>query len=302
MQNDNIHGDSLSAERAFSPEAVIPFEAQQLLDRLAAVAEPYGRIAVALSGGVDSSVLVAALARILRPENVLAVTVEAPMTTTEDAHDARIATLQSGVRHKVISIGAAILEEPCFRENPEDRCYHCKKLIFSQIINAASEAGFIHIADGTNIGDLGEYRPGLKALREFGVISPFAEAGMSKKEIRVLASAICPHVSEKPSMACLATRIPHGTPITLEDLRRIGTSERDLRDAGFSQVRVRVHGDLARVEIDPERLRAGLSGEMLDRFASILHASGFKYGALDLDGYRTGSVSRTLQDEEKSHG
>ena len=137
-------------------------------------------------------------------------------------------------------------------------------------------------------------RPGLKALREFGVSSPFAVAGITKREIRILASSICPHVSEKPAMACLATRIPHGTPVTMAAMKGIDSAERALRGAGFTQVRVRVHGDLARLEIDRATLEKGLTGEMIAQLGAILHGAGFSFATLDLDGYRTGGVSNTV--------
>ena len=274
--------------------SALPVEARSLLDRIEAVVRPAKRMAVALSGGVDSSVLVAALALILGSENVLAVTVDAPMTTMEDERDAKASSEISGVRRMVIHLDESILEEPCFRSNPDDRCYSCKKLIFSRILETAAAEGFLQLADGTNADDLGEVRPGLKALREFGVVSPFANAGMTKPEIRVLAASICPHVSDKPAMACLATRIPHGTPVTMAAMKGIESAERALRDAGFAQVRVRVHADLARLEIDRTMLEKGLTGEMIAQLGAILHAAGFNFATLDLDGYRTGGVSHTI--------
>lgn len=275
-----------------NPIDKLPAEARSLIGRLTAVTASCGRMAVALSGGVDSSVLVAALSLILGPDNVLAVTVDAPMTTIDDERDAQASTELAGVRRLVIRLDETILDEACFRDNPEDRCYHCKKLIFSRILETAATEGFDTLADGTNADDLGEYRPGLRALREFMVVSPFAQAGMTKNEIRTLAASICPHVAEKPAMACLATRIPHGTAVTMKAMKSIESAERALRADGFAQVRVRVHGDLARVEIGQSVLQDGLTGETIGRFARILHDAGFRYAAIDLDGYRTGSVSR----------
>lgn len=265
-------------------------DVQTLLDRLGKQLKPLERIAIALSGGVDSAVLVSAAARILGPDHVLAVTVSAPMVPASDHADAIEAARIAGVRHIIIAADADLLQSPVFKDNPPDRCYHCKQLIFSKIMAAAREHGFPIVCDGTNADDLGQYRPGLQALREMGVRSPLADAGLTKAQIRELASAICSPFADKPAMACLATRIPHGVSITVEALERIDRAEALLRSEGLGQLRVRDHLGLARVELPATLLEQGISAWQIRRLREILHESGFEYATLDLDGYRTGSM------------
>ncbi len=264
-----------------------------LIGRLRTVLQPIQRVAVALSGGVDSAVLAAAAALILGPDQVLTLTVEAPMVPAADRADAVLAAGVAGVPHQVLHLPADILGQFPFNLNPADRCYHCKKLIFNTIRAAADECGFAILADGTNADDLHEDRPGLQALRELNVRSPLAEAGLHKADVRLLAAWLCPGFAAKPAMACLATRVPTGTPITLEVLQRIDQAEQQLRTAGWTQVRVRAHGDLARVEIDASQLNgSGLAPALIAQLRTILHAAGFRYATIDLDGYRLGSMQQ----------
>lgn len=270
---------------------------QELLNRLAAVLQPLGRLAVALSGGVDSSLLVAAAAYLLGPENVLAITALAPMVPAADSQDSRAAAQLSGVRHLTFQLPESILESPPFVNNPPDRCYHCKKIIFEKIRSLANEQGFSSLADGTNLDDAAEYRPGRQAIQELGVISPLALASLTKAEIRLLAAALCPDFAGKPAMACLATRIPTGTAVTAAAMRRIDQAEQLLRENGFSMVRVRDHQDLARVEIAASLLTQGINNQTMQKISQILHQAGYRYAALDLDGYRTGSMQTMGKDE-----
>ena len=274
-------------------------EIQEKLGRLASVLRPLGRLAIALSGGVDSAVLSLAAAGILGPEQVLAMTVQAPMVSRTDTADAAAAAAMAGIRHIVVNLPDEWLEQPVFRDNPPDRCYHCKRQLFGKMLQVAADEGFSLVADGTNLDDLQEYRPGLQAIRELGVISPFVLAALGKNDIRQIASALCPDFAGKPAMACLATRIPHGTPVTPADLRQIDRAEQDLRKAGFSQIRVRSHQGLARLEIDRSALERGLDGRSLRLLADILHQAGFRYATLDLDGYRAGSMQ--VAGEENNH-
>lgn len=262
-----------------------------LLSRLQAVLEPLGKIAIACSGGVDSTVLAAAATRILGPQNVLTITVAAPMVPESDREDAAVLQAVTGAPHQIIDLPDSILEAEPFASNPPDRCYHCKKIIFNQILAAAAAAGFSVLCDGTNADDLGEYRPGLQALRELHVFSPLAAAGLSKAEIRVLAGELCPDYAAKPAMACLATRIPTHTPVTLAAMRRIDQAEARLRQLGLSQVRVRDHDGLARVELDSTELDKGLSAEMIHLLHDTLAEAGFTFATIDLAGYRTGSMN-----------
>lgn len=262
----------------------------ELVGRLSACLLPLKRIAVALSGGVDSAVLCSAAAHILGPGNVLALTVAAPMVPAADHADAGLAARLAAVRHVVITADDSLLDSPVFRNNPPDRCYHCKQLIFSRIIETAHASGFPNVCDGTNADDLNQYRPGLRALHEMGVISPLADAGLTKADVRELAAALCPEFAEKPAMACLATRIPHGVAITRAALERIDRAEERLRAEGFGQLRVRDHLGLARVELPSGLLRQGLDAATISLLRRILHECGFDYATVDLDGYRTGSM------------
>jgi uncharacterized protein len=263
---------------------------KELLQAISLCLRPLKRVAIALSGGVDSAVLVAAAARILGAENVLAITVAAPMVPESDHHDAVKAATTAGVQHIILKVADDILKEPVFVNNPPNRCYLCKQLIFTRIINAARAAGFNQVCDGTNADDLTQYRPGLVALKELGVLSPLAAAGLTKAEIRILAAVLCPDFSAKPAMACLATRIPHGTAITAESMRRIDQAEQMLRAQGYVQIRVRDHQGLARLELTEDVLANGLSGDQIRQIRQALRESGFQYLTLDLDGYRTGSM------------
>lgn len=263
---------------------------REMVEKLTAILLPMGKIAVALSGGVDSSVLLTAAAGILGPDRVLALSVQAPMVPVSDRLDVDLAVEISGSQLVRIILPEVMLEQEPFTNNPPDRCYHCKKLIFSEILTAAHQRGFTLLCDGTNADDLQAYRPGLKALEEFGVRSPLAEAGLTKQDIRKLAKVYCPHFAEKPAMACLATRIPHGTAITLAAMQRIDRAEESLRRAGYAQVRVRDHHGLARVEVAADLLEQGLSSAQIRIFRDILHEAGFVWSTFDLDGYRTGSM------------
>lgn len=261
------------------------------MDRLKTVLKPLGRLAIACSGGVDSTVLAVAAAKILGPDNVLLLTANAPMVPQSDRLDALGLEALTGSRHQFVELSDQILDQEPFKSNPPDRCYHCKKIIFNRLLAATKQAGFKTLCDGTNQDDLGDYRPGLQALRELGIFSPLVHAGLSKADIRQLAMALCPDYSAKPAMACLATRIPTHTPVTLAAMQRIDRAETALRSHGFMQVRVRDHAGLARVEVDASWLRQGMSGEQIKLLSEILLQAGFTYVTLDLQGYRSGSMN-----------
>jgi uncharacterized protein len=178
--------------------------------------------------------------------------------------------------------------------NPKDRCYHCKKLEFSSIIAAAGERGIGVVLDGSNMDDLGDYRPGLKALEELGVVSPLREAGLGKKEIRELSRRFGLPTWDKPAFACLASRIPYGERIDREKLSRVEKAEDYLRARGFRQFRVRSHGDIARIEAAREERSKFFSEELLDEVSAALKSFGFLYAAFELEGYRMGSLNRAL--------
>ncbi len=266
--------------------------AEQLMERLRKVLLPYKRVAIACSGGVDSTLLAVAASRILGSDNVLMLTAQAPMMPRSDQEDVLILKKLTGANHRIVELPDQILDEEPFKSNPPDRCYYCKKIIFNQLITAMQEEGFSVLCDGTNADDLGEFRPGLQALDELLVVSPLALAQFTKAEIRLLAGTLCPDYAAKPAMACLATRIPTNTPVTLAALKRIDQAESALRRHGLSQVRVRDHGGLARVELDTALLKKGISSEMIELLTQTLTEAGFTYLTLDLQGYRTGSMNQ----------
>ncbi len=271
----------------------------ELLAALAEIIKPLGKIAVASSGGVDSTVLLVAAAHILGPNQVLAVTALAPMVPMDDQADASQLAGLAGVQHLVARLPESILDLPPFATNPPDRCYHCKKIIFDALLALARGAGFNTLCDGTNRDDLKDYRPGLRALQEMKVVSPLAEAGFSKAEVRALAAKVCPDFAEKPAMACLATRIPTHTPVTMAAMARIDKAESLLRHKGLAQVRVRDHAGLARVELDPAELEKGIGPDLIVLLRDSLNEAGFSYATLDLMGYRSGSMNPAAQSNEQ---
>ena len=261
-----------------------------------------GGVALAFSGGVDSTLLLHALLR-LRAEglvpDLLAYYFQSKLQPAADA--AEVAQIASAMEAplEVISIDP-LADLPNLRSNPVDRCYHCKRLLFSKLIERARARGLHCIMDGTNADDLKVYRPGLQALRELGVVSPLAEAGMSKADVRLLAAEWGLSCAAKPSSPCLATRFEYGSELTEEGLRRVEHGEDTLRrlfpDAAL---RLRVHGDLARVELPKSELNRAV--DLADSISSALHALGFTYITLDLEGMRSGSMDAALPSLPTSH-
>ena len=211
-----------------------------------------------------------------------------------DGKDAAAFCRQEGVRHAFVDFDA--LAVPAVAANPPDRCYHCKKEIFGQIIEFARVNGCAVVAEGSNTDDDGDYRPGQRAIQELGIRSPLREAGLSKDDIRALSREMGLPTWNKPSFACLASRIPYGEPLTAEALGRVERAERWLRDAGpgLAQLRVRSHGNLARIEVPPPDIQ--LLAARADEIAAAFKGFGFAYVTLDLQGYRTGSLNETLSE------
>ena len=259
----------------------------QLKDILAGM----GGVLVAYSGGADSTFLLKVALDVLS-ENVLAVTAKAPIFPASELATAEEMAHRLGARHLFVEIG--LLEDPRFASNPPDRCYICKRALFSRLKELAEGRGF-EMADGSNSDDLGEHRPGLRALQELGVRSPLAEAGLTKDEIRALSKEIGLPTWDKPSQTCLATRFPYGECLTLEKLRRVEEAEGFLRSLGLRQLRVRSHGSLVRIEVSREDM-----ARLLELAASVvarLKESGYTYVTLDLEGYRSGSMDAILRRE-----
>lgn len=255
-----------------------------------------GSLAVAFSGGVDSTFLLKVAYEVLK-DRVLAVTARSSTYPEREFKEAMSFVQGLGARHIVII--SEELDIGNFSANPINRCYFCKKELFTKIIEVAFENNINHVADGSNIDDLDDYRPGLTALKELAVLSPLREAGLTKEDIRILSKEAGLSTWNKPPFACLASRFPYGQEITREKLDMVDKAEQYILDMGIKQVRVRHHGDIARIEVTAdERSRffdAELSDMIYDKFKQI----GYKYTALDLKGYRTGSMNETLDSKTR---
>ena len=263
---------------------------------LEGILQGYGRVAVAFSGGVDSTFLLMA-AREALGEDAFAVTAVAGIFPAREAREAQELCKKEGIRQILVPVQA--LEIPGFRENPPDRCYLCKKSLFSRMQETARSQGGAVLCEGSNMDDRGDYRPGLLAIKELGIKSPLREAGLYKREIRFLLQEMGLPTWDKPSCACLASRFPYKETITEEGLSRVDQAEEFLLGLGFSQMRVRVHGNLARIEVLEEDIPR-LAGEgtrlaVQKRFRAL----GFAYVTMDLLGYRTGSLNEVLSEAEK---
>jgi uncharacterized protein len=246
-------------------------------------------VLIAFSGGVDSSV-VAALAHDALGDDAVACTARSETLPAAELDDARRVAAEIGIRHEVVTFSE--LDDPDFVANGDDRCYHCRTMRLGRMYEAAHDLGIDTVCDGTNASDRGEgHRPGLRAVEELDVRSPLLDAGIEKEEVRVIADDYGLSVADKPSMACLSSRIPTGLEVTDERLSRIEKAERVLREWGFSQFRVRDHDGLARIEIDPDELPAALNHDFAVAAREHLSELGFDHVTLDLHGYRTGSVS-----------
>ena len=259
-------------------------KAGSLLEHLAS----FRSVLVAFSGGVDSSLLLAAAAEAC-PGKVLAVTVSSPVFPARELEDARRIARLAGCPHRVLK--ADVLANPLFSSNPGDRCYHCKKGIFERLLGIAAAEGLAGVVEGSNVDDLSDYRPGEKALRELGIASPLRQADFTKADVRALSEKIGLPESGRPAMACLASRFPHGTEITAGALARIERLEDLLISLGFRQVRARYHGDLVRFEVDPGLLGEAVTSAVRDRIVQAARREGFRFVTLDLHGYRMGSLN-----------
>ena len=271
--------------------------AEPVAEKLAELEEWFrragGPVVVALSGGVDSSVVLTAAARALGPSQVYAVTADSPLLPRSELEWARRVAELLGVDHVVVATNE--LEDENFASNPPLRCYYCKKEVARKLREVAERVGAQVIVDGTNSEDLGGHRPGYLALREEGIRSPLAELGFTKSEVRRAAKLLGLPNWDKPPEACLASRIPYGQRITAERLKRIEAAESAVKSlTGARQVRVRDHGDIARIEVGREERRLFFAEEVMDEVARELKRLGWRYVALDLEGYRSGSMDEGL--------
>ena len=257
--------------------------------------ENLGSALVAYSGGVDSTLLAFA-AHVVLGEKCLAVLATSDVHTRNEVDDARRTAAQLGF--KLVEVDTYELSDPRFRQNPTDRCYYCKSEMFGLLHHVADSRGIKWVLDGSNADDASDHRPGRKAAIEYGVISPLLEVGLHKQEIRDLSQMLGLPTWDKPSMACLATRFPYGSAITDDGLERVMLAEAALRDLGLRQFRVRAHGDVARVEVEPEEMER--AWELREAVAGAVKSAGFAFAAQDLDGYRSGSMNETLSEDTDS--
>lgn len=247
-----------------------------------------GSLAVAFSGGVDSTLLLK-VAHDLLGDSAIALTAALRSVPEFELREARAFCEDEGIRHIIQDVNE--LEVPAFSENGPERCYYCKVNVLERLGAAAQEAGFLNIAEGSNTDDLGDYRPGRRAVLEFGVKSPLLEAGLSKAEVRELSARLNLKTWDKPAYACLASRVPSGEPITEKKLRQVEEAEGFLMAKGFRQLRVRIHGDLARIELPPEQIASFTTPALREELVAHFQSLGFRYVSLDLAGYKTGNMN-----------
>lgn len=268
------------------------------LEKLEDIIRNLGSVLIAFSGGVDSTFLLKVCLDVLGKDKVLAVTARSSTYPARELEEAKALALKLGARHEIIE--SEELAVPGFSENPPERCYYCKKELFGKLVRMARERGFNFVADGSNADDTGDFRPGMKAKDELGVVSPLKEAGLTKAEIRNFSREMGLPTWDKPSFACLASRFPYGEKITAEKLDRVGKAEELLDALGFTQYRVRSHGDLARIEVSPDEIDRFFDSSLREKVTKEFKKLGFVYVSLDLTGYRTGSMNESLKEEEKA--
>ena len=249
-------------------------------------------VVVAFSGGVDSALVLAMSLSVLGKDNTLAVTAQSESLAERELEAAKKLAQGMGVEHLILRTRE--MDSPEYRANPINRCYHCKSELYSKLKAIAGERNIAHIVNGINRDDLGDHRPGIVAAKEFGVVSPLAQSGFDKNDIRELARQIGLAVWKKPAMPCLSSRIPYGEPVSPEKLSMIERAEDVLFSLGFTELRVRHHGDIARIELSkndmPRALTESVSAMIQERFKRI----GFKYVTLDLEGFRSGRLNEGL--------
>lgn len=272
---------------AIADAAELDRKERDLLNALSAM----GSVIVAYSGGADSAYLAWASRRALG-NRALALTADSASLPDSHKRDAEEFARTWGIRHEYVA--TLEFENPDYVKNDRNRCFHCKDELFTRLDAIASERGVAHVVYGVNVDDLGDYRPGQRAAKLHEVLAPLVDAGMTKAEIRELSRRAGLVTWDRPASACLSSRIPYGTPVTIQNVKTVELGEEAIRALGFRQFRVRFHGELVRIEIAPEELARALQPEVARLFTAIFKPLGFHYVTLDLEGYRQGSLNETL--------
>jgi uncharacterized protein len=272
-------------------EIAAPAGLQSKQEKLIASLRELGHAIVAYSGGTDSAYLAWAAHQALG-ERAVAVTADSASIPASHKRDAEDFVRRFGIRHEYVATHE--FENPDYLKNDANRCFHCKDELFTVLEKFGAERGYSHIVYGVNQDDLGDYRPGQRAAKLHEVKAPLVDAGLTKPEIRELSRLAGLPTWDRPAAACLSSRIPYGTPVTIQNIRTVETGEEEMKALGFRQFRTRFHGELVRIEIAREEMPRALNPEMAERFTAIFRRLGYKYVTLDLQGYRQGSLNEVL--------
>lgn len=275
--------------RPVSPTTELTLDEKR--ERLTEILRGYGSLIVAYSGGVDSAFLTAIAQQTLGDKSI-AITAHSPSLSEDELVDAVELAEKQSWNHRVIITDE--INDPRYAVNDLQRCFFCKTELYTHLIEIARSEGWDEVANGTNADDLGDFRPGLEAARDFTVRSPMVEAGLTKADIRALSKEMDLPVWDKPAQACLASRIPYGTMVTVEALTQIAKAERGLRQAGFRQLRVRHHGDVARIEVPVEDLASLIDEDTRNTIVKKIREAGYLYVTMDLAGFRSGSMNEAI--------
>jgi len=259
--------------------------------QLFAALEQMGSVIVAYSGGADSAYLAWAANRVLGGQ-AIAITADSASLPESHKGDAEAFAREYGIRHEYTVTRE--FDNPLYVANNPDRCFHCKDELFTRLDEVARERGVAHVIYGVNVDDLGDFRPGQGAAKLHGVKAPLVDAGLTKAEIRALSQRAGLTTWDRPASACLSSRIPYGTPVTIQNVKTVDRGEEAIRALGFRQFRVRFHGDIVRIEVAPEELDRAMTLDMARQFTAIFKPLGFHYVTLDLEGYRQGSLNAVL--------